>query len=107
MFVAESEDLVIPLEIGKRKLSQTPEQFKKAQTLFQLEKVLKKRLGESDISMGQLEQLIGQNSILALFMAFLWGLLASLTPCVYPMIPITVSTIFIRRREFFKGSQIY
>ena len=26
-----------------------------------------------------------------LFQAFLWGLLASLTPCVYPMIPITVS----------------
>ncbi len=25
--------------------------------------------------------------------AFLWGILASLTPCVYPMIPITVSVI--------------
>ncbi|MGE0085480.1 MAG: protein-disulfide reductase DsbD family protein [Desulfococcaceae bacterium] len=25
--------------------------------------------------------------------AFLWGLLASLTPCVYPMIPVTVSVI--------------
>ena len=85
-------DLVIPLEIGKRKLSQTPEQFKKAQTLFQLDKVVdKKTSSKSDFSTGQLEQLIGQNLILALFMAFLWGLLASLTPCVYPMIPITVS----------------
>ncbi len=28
-----------------------------------------------------------------LLAAFIWGLLASLTPCVYPMIPITVSVI--------------
>ena len=28
-----------------------------------------------------------------LIAAFIWGLLASLTPCVYPMIPITVSVI--------------
>ncbi len=28
-----------------------------------------------------------------LLAAFLWGLLASLTPCVYPMIPVTVSVI--------------
>jgi thiol:disulfide interchange protein DsbD len=28
-----------------------------------------------------------------LMAAFIWGLLASLTPCVYPMIPITVSVI--------------
>ena len=28
-----------------------------------------------------------------LLAAFLWGILASLTPCVYPMIPVTVSVI--------------
>ncbi|WP_207681004.1 protein-disulfide reductase DsbD family protein [Desulfonema magnum] len=28
-----------------------------------------------------------------LFAAFIWGLFASLTPCVYPMIPVTVSVI--------------
>jgi len=31
--------------------------------------------------------------------AFLWGILASLTPCVYPMIPITVSVIGAGRSE--------
>ena len=34
-----------------------------------------------------------------LLAAFLWGLLASLTPCVYPMIPVTVSVIGAGRAE--------
>lgn len=35
--------------------------------------------------------LLNKGILAALLSAFLWGLLASLTPCVYPMIPITVS----------------
>src|SRR3989338_10504567 len=38
-------------------------------------------------------QLIQQGSVLSFFLAFGGGVLASLTPCVYPMIPITVSFI--------------
>ncbi|MBI2645570.1 MAG: sulfite exporter TauE/SafE family protein [Deltaproteobacteria bacterium] len=37
--------------------------------------------------------LIQQGSVLSFFLAFVGGVLASLTPCVYPMIPITVSFI--------------
>ncbi len=36
--------------------------------------------------------------LFALLQAFLWGVLASLTPCVYPMIPITVS-LFSSEKE--------
>ena len=38
-------------------------------------------------------QLIQQGSVLSFLLAFGGGVLASLTPCVYPMIPITVSFI--------------
>jgi len=38
-------------------------------------------------------ELIEQGSVLSFFLAFGGGVLASLTPCVYPMIPITVSFI--------------
>ena len=66
---AKSQNLVIPLEIGKRKLSQTPEQFKKAQTLFQLDKVVdKKTSSKSDFSTGQLGSLSGRIQ----FWHFLW-----------------------------------
>ena len=32
-------------------------------------------------------------TFLAILVAYLGGILASLTPCVYPMIPITVSVV--------------
>ena len=38
-------------------------------------------------------ELIASNFLLALGVAFLGGLLISLTPCVYPMIPITIAVI--------------
>jgi thioredoxin:protein disulfide reductase len=46
---------------------------------------------------GGLEALFGkvakENVALALLLAFLFGLLSSLTPCIYPIIPITVAYI--------------
>ena len=39
------------------------------------------------------QEMTFSNTLLALFVAYLGGVLASLTPCVYPMIPITVSIV--------------
>jgi len=38
-----------------------------------------------------LDKALEGGAFFALLMAFVWGLFASLTPCIYPMIPITVS----------------
>lgn len=48
------------------------------------------------IQFGQISELSGalsENPLLALVTLFAAGLLTSLTPCIYPMIPITVSVI--------------
>ena len=42
---------------------------------------------------GKLERALERRSLLAFLLVFLGGLLTSLTPCVYPMIPITISYI--------------
>lgn len=42
---------------------------------------------------GKLTYALRKGSFLAFFFAFLAGLLTSLTPCVYPMIPITLAVI--------------
>lgn len=42
---------------------------------------------------GKLTEALKQGSFLAFLFAFLAGLLTSLTPCVYPMIPITLAVI--------------
>lgn len=47
--------------------------------------------GDSSNVPSRIDDLIQGNAWFALIMAFFWGFLASLTPCVYPMIPITVS----------------
>ena len=39
------------------------------------------------------ENMSGLDSMVAILIAYLGGVLASLTPCVYPMIPITVSVV--------------
>lgn len=57
-----------------------------------------------------MEQLINQGSWFSLFFAFGGGILASLTPCVYPMIPITVGFIASQatsRFHAFKLSSFY
>lgn len=42
---------------------------------------------------GRLEQALAKGSFLAFALIFLGGVLTSFTPCVYPMIPITISYI--------------
>jgi len=53
----------------------------------------------SDLGLGTL---IGQGSLLAFGVAFAGGVATSLTPCVYPLIPITVS-IFGARKAASRG----
>jgi len=52
------------------------------------------------------EKLLDQGAWMALLSAFLWGLLASLTPCVYPMIPITVS-LFSQGSSQSRGKRVF
>lgn len=42
-------------------------------------------------------QLTGGNLVLALFFAYLMGIGTSLTPCVYPLIPITLSVMGVKK----------
>ncbi|TKJ40263.1 hypothetical protein CEE37_08020 [candidate division LCP-89 bacterium B3_LCP] len=42
---------------------------------------------------GSVESALARGSLLALFLVFLGGILTSFTPCIYPIIPITVSFI--------------
>jgi thiol:disulfide interchange protein DsbD len=44
----------------------------------------------------RLETALAQGSFIALFLVFIGGILSSFTPCVYPIIPITVSYIGAR-----------
>ncbi len=52
-----------------------------------------------------LASLLGRGSLLAFGAAFAGGVLTSLTPCVYPLIPITVS-IFGARRAGTRGQSV-
>ncbi|RJP78062.1 MAG: DUF255 domain-containing protein [Candidatus Zixiibacteriota bacterium] len=45
---------------------------------------------------GSVERALARGSFLALFLVFLGGILTSFTPCVYPIIPITISYIGAR-----------
>src|ERR1700674_1226552 len=53
----------------------------------------------SDLGLGRQ---LASGSVLAFFVAFAGGVLTSLTPCVYPLIPITLS-IFGARRSGSRG----
>ena len=46
-----------------------------------------------DNLLNQFEHYLAVSPLLALAMAYLGGLLASLTPCIYPMLPITAGVI--------------
>jgi len=48
---------------------------------------------------GRLERLLGESFLLALPLIFLAGILTSFTPCVYPLIPITVSIFGAREAK--------
>ncbi len=50
---------------------------------------------ETDLA-GSLENALAKGSFLALLLVFVGGILTSFTPCVYPIIPITVSYIGAR-----------
>lgn len=50
-------------------------------------------------------QLQNQNSALLILIIFLLGILMSLTPCIYPMIPITISLLGIDQKSF--GQRLY
>lgn len=46
-----------------------------------------------DILIGQFDTYLQSSLLISLFLAFAGGILASLTPCIYPMIPITAGII--------------
>ncbi|MBX2987541.1 MAG: thioredoxin family protein [Bdellovibrionaceae bacterium] len=45
------------------------------------------------LSTDQLNRLLGESRVLALFFVFLAGILTSFTPCIFPMIPITLAIL--------------
>jgi len=77
----------IPIKIGiTRHGKPNPSQ---AKLLAKFSRPEKKPVADDQVE--SVENLLTQGSLLALLVAFFWGIAASLTPCVYPMIPITVS----------------
>lgn len=52
---------------------------------------------------GKLQQALAKRSLLAFLIIFLGGIATSFTPCVYPMIPITISYIGGRARSRVQG----
>lgn len=52
---------------------------------------------------GRLQEALARRSFLAFFLVFLGGIATSFTPCVYPMIPITISYIGGRSRSKLGG----
>ncbi|MBW7874948.1 MAG: sulfite exporter TauE/SafE family protein [Candidatus Cloacimonetes bacterium] len=75
--ILKTEEIVITHTTGSTKTREVSQEF----TAF---------FSEPE-SVNQEHSPIAKDWWIALIQAFLWGLLASLTPCVYPMIPITVS----------------
>lgn len=69
--------------------------------------------GFSLASSGSIEAQIANNLPLALVLIFLFGFLTSLTPCVYPLIPITLAVVGARaankssRKQAFVLSLVY
>jgi thiol:disulfide interchange protein DsbD len=52
---------------------------------------------------GHLSDALAKGSLLAFALVFLGGVLSSLTPCVYPMIPITISYVGGRAKSRLEG----
>ena len=48
-----------------------------------------------------------ENYLTYLFLGFLGGLIALLTPCVFPMIPLTVSFFYQRAKDKAKGKETH
>lgn len=88
-----SDSIGFDLGVGVSRANALPQKFEKVYSLI---KPIEERGNSSDRvefsdASSRIDQIIQGNAWFALIMAFLWGFLASLTPCVYPMIPITVS----------------
>ena len=67
--------MIVPIEVGRSKKTFAPKQFQKAEVLFKSTKFLNKvESSHSDNSISDLEKIIGENSVLALLLAFIWGL---------------------------------
>jgi len=64
-----------------------------------------------DVQESRLQRALSRNIVLALFFVFIAGVLTSLTPCVYPMIPITIAVFSnnssSRRYSSFFKSLVY
>jgi thiol:disulfide interchange protein DsbD len=58
-----------------------------------------KNAGSKPESSSSFAKFYERSVFLAVAMAFLWGIISSLTPCVYPMIPITVAFFGSQTRE--------
>jgi thioredoxin:protein disulfide reductase len=85
----KSQKFSFPIKIGMSQMNKSnPFQARLISDLVSSVNKSSKPQGELDDS---IEKILTQGSLAALFLAFLWGIAASLTPCVYPMIPITVS----------------
>lgn len=100
-WVKNSSDMV--LQIGYQACSESFCLFPIRQTLHVPIQILgalqetnapAKPMGAAGIfSKEHLEDLLGSNKLLALFFVFLAGILTSFTPCIFPMIPITLAVI--------------
>ncbi len=73
-----------------------PPQTRIVETVFTVldeETAGQSNIGISEGIAGKLTHALERGSILAFILIFVGGLLTSLTPCVYPMIPITIAVI--------------
>jgi thiol:disulfide interchange protein DsbD len=84
-----------------------PPQTRTVETVFTVldeETVIQPNTGISEGIAGKLVRALESGSILAFILIFTGGLLTSLTPCVYPMIPITIAVIGVQSAgNRFKG----
>ncbi len=84
-----------------------PPQTRTVETVFTVldeEAAVQPNTGISEGIAGRLVHALESGSILAFVLVFAGGLLTSLTPCVYPMIPITIAVIGVQSAgNRFKG----
>ena len=86
--IFDNADLAFALDGGKAEVKQLEVDGRSAL----LSRKLKLDLKNPELLKGEDREQAGGNSLVAIFvLGFLGGLLALLTPCVFPMIPLTVS----------------
>ena len=73
-----------------------PPEIRKVEAQFSVlttQEEVQAKVGERGGITGRLSRALEQGSIVAFLLVFLGGVFTSLTPCVYPMIPITIAVI--------------